>query len=270
MSTLIEMLEDRWHNHDTALCVGLDPDPVRFPPFIQGQEYPIFTFCQAIVDATHAHVCAFKPNIAHFAAIGAEDELEMLSDYIKEYHPDIPVILDAKRGDIGSTAAMYAIEAFERYGVDAVTLNPYLGDDSIKPYLEYDEHGLFVLCHTSNPDAAVIQGLEAGGKPVYMHVVDMVNRLNVHGNMGLVIGATDPTILKAVRAVAGELPFLIPGIGEQGGDLKAVVSAAKTSEGYGMIINASRSILYAGTGNHFAKAAQEAAAKLQREISQAR
>jgi orotidine-5'-phosphate decarboxylase len=269
MTTMIEMLEERWHSHESALCVGLDPDPSRFPDFILEQEYPIFTFCQAIVDATANHVCAFKPQIAYFSALGAEEDLEMLSDYIKEYYPNIPVILDAKRGDIGSTAEMYALEAFERYGADALTVNPYLGDDSIQPYLEYDEHGIFVLCHTSNPDASKIQQLNAGGQPVYMHVVDMVNRLNTHGNMGLVIGATQPEILKTVRAKVGDMPLLIPGVGEQGGNIKAVVAAAKTADGYGMIINASRSILYAEQGAGFAKGAQMMAAKLQAEINSA-
>jgi orotidine-5'-phosphate decarboxylase len=251
-----EMLNERWHETNSMICVGLDPDPDRFPEFILEQEHPIFTFCQAIIDATQAWVCAFKPQIAHFSALGAEDELEMVVDYLKEFYPEIPVILDAKRGDIGSTAEKYAMEAFDRYGTDALTLNPYLGPDSIQPYLEYKDKGLFVLCHTSNPGAPTLQALEAEGKPLYMHVAQMCKDLNEDHQLGLVVGATQVNVLKAVRNHVGDMPILVPGVGEQGGNLQQVIEAGKDSEGFGLVINASRSVLYASPGKDFAKAAQ--------------
>lgn len=251
-----ESLAERWHTTGSMICVGLDPDPERFPEFILDQEYPIFTFCQAIIDATQAFVCAFKPQIAHFSALGAEDELEMVIDYLKEYYPEIPVILDAKRGDIGSTAEKYAMEAFERYGADALTLNPYLGPDSLTPYLKYEDKGLFVLCHTSNPGAPRIQGLIADNKPIYQHVAELCLELNADHQFGLVVGATQIQVLKQVRALVGDMPLLVPGVGEQGGKLQDVIEAGKDSEGFGLVINASRSVLYASQGTDFAKAAQ--------------
>jgi orotidine-5'-phosphate decarboxylase len=252
-----EMLHARWQESESLICLGLDPDPDRFPAFILEQEHPIFTFCQAMIDATQAWVCAFKPQIAHFSALGAEDELEMVVDYLKEFYPEIPVILDAKRGDIGSTAEKYAMEAFERYGTDALTLNPYLGPDSLAPYLTYEDKGLFVLCHTSNPGASALQALEAQGKPVYMHVAEMCLAMNTDDQLGLVVGATQPEVLQAVRARVGKMPILVPGVGEQGGDLKKVLAAGRDAEGLGLIINVGRSALYASAGNDFAKAAQE-------------
>lgn len=250
------LLQERWQETNSMICVGLDPDPDRFPEFIMEQEHPIFTFCQAIIDATQSWVCAFKPQIAHFSALGAEDELEMVVDYLKEFYPDIPVILDAKRGDIGSTAEKYAMEAFERYGTDAVTLNPYLGPDSLAPYLKYDDKGLFVLCHTSNPGAGTFQNLKVEGKPLYMHVADMCMALNTDDQLGLVVGATQIDVIKAVRERVGNMPLLVPGVGAQGGDLKAVIEAGRDANGFGLLINASRSVLYASQGNDFAKAAQ--------------
>lgn len=251
-----ESLLDRWHTTSSMICVGLDPDPERFPEFILEQEYPIFTFCQAIIDSTQAFVCAFKPQIAHFSALGAEDELEMVIDYLKEYYPDIPVILDAKRGDIGSTAEKYAMEAFERYGADALTLNPYLGPDSLAPYLQYEDKGLFVLCHTSNPGAPKLQGLISDHKPLYQHVAEMCLELNADHQFGLVVGATQLQVLKQVRELVGDMPLLVPGVGEQGGKLEEVKAAGQDSEGFGLVINVSRSVLYASQGKDFAKAAQ--------------
>lgn len=252
-----EMLQERWQESQSMICVGLDPDPDRFPEFIMEQEHPIFTFCQAIIDSTQAWVCAFKPQIAHFSALGAEDELEMVVDYLKEFYPEIPVILDAKRGDIGSTAEKYAMEAFDRYGTDALTLNPYLGPDSLTPYLSYDDKGLFVLCHTSNPGAPTLQGLVSDGKPLFMHVAQMCLDLNTHDQLGLVVGATHIDALKAVRDQVGDMPILVPGVGEQGGDLKQVIAAGKDKQGFGLVINTSRAVLYASPGKDFAKAAQE-------------
>jgi orotidine-5'-phosphate decarboxylase len=257
-----DLLQQRWHESGSMICVGLDPDPDRFPAFILEQEHPIFTFCQAIIDNTQSWVCAFKPQIAHFSALGAEDELEMVIDYLKEFYPEIPVILDAKRGDIGSTAEKYAMEAFERYGADALTLNPYLGPDSIEPYLKYDDKGLFVLCHTSNPGAATLQTLKSDGKPLYMHVADMCMDLNKEDQLGLVVGATQIDVLKAVRDRVGDMPILVPGVGEQGGDIKQVIAAGKDAQGFGLVINASRSVLYASPDKDFAKAAQLAVKRL--------
>ncbi len=255
MSNFLSMLQERWESSQSMLCVGLDPDTERFPDFILKQECPIFTFNQAIIDATHMYVCAFKPQIAHYSALGAEDELEMTIDYIKEFYPDIPVILDAKRNDIGETAEKYAMEAFERYGADAVTVNPYLGADSLQPFINHKDYGVFVLCHTSNAGAAEIQGLNVHGKPLYEHIANMAVGLNKHKNVGLVVGATQIDALRKVRSLAGDMPILVPGIGAQGGDLNAVLEAGRAASGYGLIINASRSILYAGKGQDFVKAA---------------
>lgn len=252
-----ELLQNRWQESQSMICVGLDPDPSRFPEFILEQEHPIFTFCQAIIDATQAYVCAYKPQIAHFSALGAEDELEMVIDYLKEYYPDIPVILDAKRGDIGSTAEMYAMEAFERYGADALTVNPYLGPESLEPYLAYEDKGVIVLCHTSNPGAELIQQLQCdNNQPLYMHIADMCKQLNQDNQIAMVVGATQPDVLKQVRQHVGDMPLLVPGVGAQGGDIKAVLEAGRTKDGFGLIINVSRAVLYASQAHDFAKAAQ--------------
>lgn len=240
----------------SALCIGLDPEPDQFPEFIQSQDHPIFTFNQAIIDATHDLVCCYKPQIAHFSAVGAEDELEMTIDYLKEYYPDIPIILDAKRGDIGSTAEKYAIEAFGRYGADALTLNPYLGPDSIEPYLDYEDTGVFLLCHTSNPGAEVLQDLVGDGKAVYEHVVDIALSFDTDTPIGLVVGGTSPNIITNVRRLAPDTLLLVPGVGKQGGDFKTCYEAAGKKN---VIISMSRSILYASHGKDFAKAAREAA-----------
>lgn len=262
-----ELLQQRWQETGSMICVGLDPDPDRFPEFILEQEHPIFTFCQGIIDATQAWVCAFKPQIAHFSALGAEDELEMVIDYLKEFYPDIPVILDAKRGDIGSTAEKYAMEAFDRYGSDALTLNPYLGPDSLEPYMAYDDKGLFVLCHTSNPGAQTLQNLSSDGKPLYMHVADMCLELNKNEQFGLVVGATQIDALKAVRDRVGDMPLLVPGVGAQGGNLKQVVEAGRAQSGYGLLVNASRSVLYASHGTDFTKAAQTVVKDMVKQMS---
>jgi orotidine-5'-phosphate decarboxylase len=261
MSNFYEALQARWESTNAMLCVGLDPDPERFPEFVLAQECPIFTFNQAIIDATQQYVCAYKPQIAHYSALGAEDELEMTIDYIKEYHPDIPVILDAKRGDIGSTAEKYAMEAFERYGADAVTVNPYLGADSLQPFLKYKDHGVIILCYTSNDGAKDIQQLDVDGRPLYEYIAEMAINLNKNNNVALVVGATQVEALARVRNIVADMPILVPGIGAQGGDLKAVLTAGRAGS-YGLMINASRSILYAGEGNYFAKAAGIEAKKL--------
>ncbi|MFM8467836.1 MAG: orotidine-5'-phosphate decarboxylase [Oxalobacteraceae bacterium] len=232
--------------HDSLLCIGLDPDIARFPRQLQGKDGSIFEFCKAIIDATASVACAFKPQIAYFAAQAAEDQLQAVCDYLKQHYPAIPIVLDAKRGDIGATAEQYAREAFERYRADAVTVNPYMGFDSIAPYLEWDDHGVIVLCRTSNPGGSDLQFLQVDGQPLYQHVAQLVSgQWNRNGQCGLVVGATFPEELAQVRAIVGDMPLLVPGIGAQGGDIEATVKAGRTAQGNGMMINSSRAILYA-------------------------
>ena len=246
----ISTLKQRWTDANSLVCIGLDPEPGKFPERFARDPDAIFTFCRDIADATAEYACAFKPQIAHFAAHGAEDALQRLIAHIHAAYPDIPVILDAKRGDIGSTAERYAVEAFDRYGADAVTLNPYLGRDSVQPFLDREDRGVVILCRTSNPGAADLQDLivRSDGKerPLYQHVAETIARdWNGHGNCALVVGATWPTQLRQVRVIVGEMPLLVPGVGAQGGDVQAVVMNAKTADGTGLIVSSSRAILYA-------------------------
>lgn len=244
--TFIEKLSAAWKSNDSLLCVGLDPDLARLPAQLQGRPDGIFAFCKAIIDATADAACAFKPQIAYFAALRAEDQLEAVCAYLREQHPQIPVILDAKRGDIGATAEQYAREAFERYGADAVTVNPYMGSDSVAPYLEWKDRGAIILCRTSNPGGSDLQFLTVDGKPLYQHVARLVaEKWNTNGQCGLVVGATFPDELAQVRRIVGDMPLLVPGIGAQGGDIEATVRAGRTAAGTGMMINSSRAILYA-------------------------
>ena len=259
--SFMQQLRTRWREADSLLCVGLDPEPARFPAHLRDEPDAVFAFCRAIVDATADLVCAFKPQIAHFAALGAEDALRRVIAHIHAAHPGVPVILDSKRGDIGSTAQHYAHEAFERFGADAVTLNPYLGRDSVQPFLERADRGVIVLCRTSNPGSGEFQDLRIDGRPLYQHVAQRVAQdWNAHGNCLLVIGATWPGELGEVRRLVGDaLPFLVPGIGAQGGDVEAVLREGADSQGQGLVISSSRAILYAGQGEDFAQAARTAA-----------
>jgi len=248
--TFIEKLSTAWKTNNSLLCVGLDPDIKRFPAHLQNEPDGIFTFCKAIIDATAGVACAFKPQIAYFAALRAEDQLEAICLYLREKYPHIPLVLDAKRGDIGATAEQYAREAFERYRADAVTLNPYMGFDSIAPFLEWKDRGSIILCRTSNPGGSDLQFLSVGGKaeplPLFQHVARLVaNEWNTNGQCALVVGATFTQELAEVRALVGDMPLLVPGIGAQGGDIQATVQAGKTAKGMGMMINSSRAILYA-------------------------
>ncbi|MEO8306443.1 MAG: orotidine-5'-phosphate decarboxylase [Pseudomonadota bacterium] len=257
--------------NDSLVCVGLDPEPERLPPALRGAADAIFQFNRQIIDATATWACCYKPQFAHYAAIGAEDQLLATIRYIHENHPDLPVILDSKRGDIGSTAAKYAQESFERYGADAATVNPYLGFDSVEPYLKWRDRGVIVLCRTSNPGARDFQDLESGGKRLYRHVAERVARdWNGAGNCMLVIGATYPQELAEIRSVVGDLPFLVPGVGAQGGDVAAAVRAGMTADGLGMVLNSSRGILYASGGEDFAAAAGVATRALRDEINRYR
>jgi orotidine-5'-phosphate decarboxylase len=269
--TFLDLLSARWRAADTLLCVGLDPDPARFPAHLQNRPAAIYEFCRAIVDATADMACAFKPQIAYFASARAEDQLERLIAHIRAEHPAVPVILDAKRGDIGSTAEHYAREAFERYAAHAVTLSPYMGFDSIEPYLEYPERGAFLLCRTSNAGGNDLQMLDVGGERVFERVARLAGSTwNRNGQLGLVVGATFPGELARVRALVGDLPLLVPGIGAQGGDVEASVKAGQTAAGVGMVVNSSRAILYAGKGADFAEKARAAAQATRDEINRYR
>ncbi|OGA33085.1 MAG: orotidine 5'-phosphate decarboxylase [Betaproteobacteria bacterium RIFCSPLOWO2_12_FULL_64_23] len=264
----IDRLRQAWAAQQTLLCVGLDPDPARLPAQLASSAYPIFEFGRAIVDATADLVCAFKPQIAYYAAARAEDQLEMTIAHIRRHHPAIPVILDAKRGDIGSTAEMYAREAFVRYQADAVTVNPYLGFDSLQPFLDYADKGVIVLCRTSNPGAGDLQDMASGGRKLYEVVAEKAARdWNANANVLLVVGATYPEELREIRSIVGDMPILVPGVGAQGGDVAAVLANGATADGTGLVISSSRAVLYAGSGSDYAQAARSAALKLRDEIN---
>ena len=258
----INKLSAAWTSNNSLLCVGLDPDVSRMPVPLQNEPDGIFTFCKAIIDATADLACAFKPQIAYFAALGAERQLEQLCAYVRAAYPHLPLILDAKRGDIGATAKQYAREAYDRYGADAVTVNPYMGFDSVEPYMEWAERGVIVLCRTSNPGGSDLQCMSVDGQPLYQHVARLVaEKWNRNGQCALVVGATFPHELAEVRAIVGQMPLLVPGVGAQGGDVAATVRAGKTADGAGMMINSSRAILYAAPqgSENFADAARRVA-----------
>jgi len=256
---------------DSLLCVGLDPEPARFPTGWVNDAARIFDFCARIVDATKDLVAAFKPQIAYFAAHRAEDHLERLMSYIRRVAPDVPVILDAKRGDVGSTAEQYAREAFERYQADAVTLSPYLGFDSIEPYLRYPGKGAILLCRTSNPGGADLQGQKlASGELVYERIARLAaTEWNRNGQLGLVVGATYPAEIARVRELAPALPLLIPGVGAQGGDAAAAVAAGWRVDAP-IVVSSSRAVLYASTDNDFDAAARRVALATRATLNAAR
>ena len=262
-SSFIERLKAAEQQNQSMLCVGLDPEPTRFPGKLKGDASKIYDFCAAIVDATADLVISFKPQIAYFAAHRAEAQLERLMDHMRRTAPNVPIILDAKRGDIGSTAEQYAIEAFERYGADAVTLSPFMGFDSVAPYLKHHGKGAFLLCRTSNPGGDDLQNQRLAsveGQPLlYEHIARLAQGpWNLNGQLGLVVGATYPLEIERVRAVAPTLPLLIPGVGAQGGDAVATVKAGWRVDAP-IAVNSSRAILYASNDDDFAKAARAAA-----------
>ncbi|MFM8844381.1 MAG: orotidine-5'-phosphate decarboxylase [Gammaproteobacteria bacterium] len=257
-------------NH-SMVCVGLDPEVERFPLHLRHSPRAIYEFNRAIVDATADLVCAYKPQIAHYAAVGAEDQLQDTLRYIRERAPGVPVILDSKRGDIGSTAEKYAREAFERYGADAVTVNPYLGRDSVEPFLAYADKGVVILCRTSNAGARELQDLEINGRKLYQIVAEKVaQEWNTRGNCLLVVGATYPAELADIRQRTGDMSFLVPGIGAQGGDVEQAVRSGRRADGRGLVINSSRGIIYAGAGEDFAAAARRATLELREAINAVR
>ena len=269
--TFISKLQATWRDNDSLVCVGLDPDPAKMPAHLAQHADSVFEFCREIVDATADQVCAFKPQFAHFAAIGATGALLKTIAHIRAHHPKIPVILDAKRGDIGSTAEMYAREAFDHYHADALTVNPYLGGDTLKPFTDRADRGVIVLCRTSNPGSGDLQGLVSGGTPLCEIVADLAAReWNENGNVLLVVGATYPEDLGTIRRIVGDMPLLVPGVGAQGGDVEAVVKMGMDSEGFGLIISSSREIIYAGGGADYAQQSRAAAIKLREAINRAR
>ena len=272
--TFLEMLRGAQARNGSMLCVGLDPEPSRFPGAMKGDARRIYDFCAAIADATGDLAIAFKPQIAYFAAHRAEDQLERLMEHLRRNHPQVPVILDAKRGDIGSTAEQYAREAFERYGADAVTLSPFMGFDSVQPYLKYEGKGAFLLCRTSNPGGDDLQSQRLASLPgeprLYEHVAGLAQGAwNTNGQLGLVVGATYPAEIERVRALAPTVPLLIPGVGAQGGDAVATVRAGWRPDGL-IAVNSSRAILYASSGDDFAEAARREATRTRDLLEAAR
>jgi orotidine-5'-phosphate decarboxylase len=257
--------------NDSLLCVGLDPEPAKFPRHWRGDAARIFDFCAAIVDATKDLVLAYKPQIAYFGAQRAEDQLERLIAHIRRVAPAVPVILDAKRGDIGATAEQYAREAFERYGADAVTLSPFMGFDSIEPYMRWDGRGLILLCRTSNPGGDDLQAQVLGsGERLFEHIARLAaGPWNRGGQIGLVVGATYPAEVARVRELAPTLPLLIPGIGAQGGDAEATVRAGWRA-GAPIVVSSSRAVLYAGADKDFALAARRVADATRCQLNAAR
>ena len=268
MAKFFEQVAEASIRNRSMVCVGLDPDMAKLPDAVKGLAEPYFEFNRAIVDATKGYVCCYKPQAAFYAGADRDAELFKTIEYIHETAPGIPVILDVKRGDIGSTAAQYAKEAFDRYGADAVTVNPYMGLDAVKPFLDYEEKGVIILCRTSNPHSGDLQNLVADGKALYEHVAELVrDRWNWNGNAGLVVGATYPEELAKLRRACPELPFLVPGVGAQGGSVSEVVKNGATSDWGRLMINSSRGIIFADKGADFGEAAGEAAKKLRDEIN---
>ena len=277
--TFIEQLQTAERQNASLLCIGLDPEPARFPLRWRGDAARIFDFCAAIVDATADLAIAFKPQIAYFAAHRAEDQLERLMAHMRRAAPQVPVILDAKRGDIGSTAEQYAKEAFERYGADAVTLSPFMGWDSVEPYLKYHGKGAFILCRTSNPGGDDLQNQTlasvVGTPRLFEHVASLVQGpWNQNGQLGLVVGATYPAEIERVRQLAPTVPLLIPGVGAQGGDAVATVRAGYRSAAgqttAPIVVNSSRAVLYASAGEDFAQAARAVAQATRAQLQAAR
>ena len=255
-----QKINTAWTTSNSALCVGLDPDVSKMPAHLRNDPLGIQKFCIDIVDATADTVCAFKPQIAYFAAVGAEAQLQAVCDHVRNQYPHIVLILDAKRGDIGDTAALYAREAFERYQADAVTVNPYLGTDSLEPFLRTPNKGTIVLCRTSNEGSGQFQSQLIDNEPLYKHVARAAANTWQHmGDTALVVGATYPAELAEVRAIVGDMPLLVPGIGAQGGDINAVVRSGSNSSGLGLIINSSRAVLYASNDAQFAQSARSVA-----------
>jgi orotidine-5'-phosphate decarboxylase len=265
MAAYLKKLETRCGRAESSLCIGLDPDPRRFPAEMSGGPEGVYRFCSEIVEATSDYAAAFKPNMAFFESIGVEG-MHVLREVLEHVKRDIPVILDAKRGDIGSTAQHYAQAIFDRIKADAVTLSPLLGKDSLDPFLSYKDKGVYILCLTSNPGA---EDFQVPGD-LYLRIAEKANEWNGEGNLGLVVGATKPEQLARIRKISPGLPLLIPGLGAQGGDLNELMAAAGKHPRHQILINVSRSILYASQGKDYARAARKAAAYYHEIINRAR
>ncbi len=265
-ATFAQKFHDAAVRNNSLLCVGLDPDPTKIP---QGVSTRDFLF--GLVDATRHAVCSYKPNIAFFEPDLGEG-INLLRDLIAYIGgTDVPVLLDAKRGDIGHTAEAYARAVYDSLGADAVTLNPYLGRDSLEPFLRRPDRTAFLLCRTSNPGAVDLQDMEVGGNPLYEHVAYLANQWNEHGNVGLVVGATYPAEAARIREICPDLPFLMPGVGAQAGDVAAAVQAALDSHGAGILVNASRGVAYPpAEDGRWADASKRAAEALRDQINAAR
>lgn len=256
--------------NNSLLCVGLDTDFEKLPASIRKHHEPLLAFNKAIIDRTATLVCSYKLQIAYYASLGIPgiQALMQTIHHIHTYYPDIPVILDAKRGDIGDTSEKYAQEAFDAFEADAVTVNPYLGKDALLPFLKRKDKGVIVLCRTSNKGAADFQDLITNDEPIYLKVAEAVNAWNDEfGNCLLVVGATWPEDMKKIRAVSPEMFFLVPGIGAQGGDLEKTMEAGLREDKSGLIIHAARSIIYASSDEDFAEKAMEEALRLRNLIN---
>ncbi len=258
----IDKLLSAGRRNSSLLCIGLDPDPKRIPTGIS-----IADFNREIIEHTSDLVCAYKPNFAFYEALGIEG-LTILQKTIEYIPDDIPVIGDAKRGDIGNTAKAYAEALFTTFGCDAATVNPYLGFDSIEPFTSYEDKGVFILCRTSNRGATDFQDLtDIDGKPLYETVARKSSEWNLNGNIGLVVGATYPRELETIRKICPDMPLLIPGVGAQGGDLELAIKNGADTRGEKAVINVSRQILYASNGADFVAAARDAALELREKIN---
>ncbi len=256
-------LQDAWDASGGALCVGLDPLIDRMPPAIAAGPRPVLTFNKLIIDVVGDLVCAFKPQAAHHGAVGAETDLAETIAYIRARWPRVVIILDAKRGDIGPTARMYAREAFERYDADAVTVNPYMGEEAVLPFLARPDRGAVVLCRNTNPSAALIQRSEVAGEPLFAVIARQAEQAwNTLGNVMLVVGSTEIADMERVRRAAPTVPFLVPGVGEQGGSAAEAMRAGRRADGRGLVVSASRSILYAGSEAQIRRAAEAIRAEL--------
>ena len=271
-TTFLEGLHAAARKNESWLCIGLDPDPTLAPPEVVSDDAASWVprFLGAIVDATRDLVCCYKPNIAFFEALGLAGQVA-LRTLLKRLPSDVPVLIDAKRGDTPQTMRAYARAIFDELGADAVTVNAYLGRDSLEPFFEYTDRGVFVLCKTSNPGAGEIQDLVVeGAEPLFLRVARQALSWDKHGTLGLVVGATYPADVAAVRRVAPNAPILLPGVGAQAGDLERSVRAGVDAEGGGTIVNASRAILYASSDSSWPMAARAEAEKLRSAINAAR
>lgn len=263
-------LQNAITSHNSLLCIGLDPVEDRLPSHIKADAHPLFAFGREIIDKTHDLVCAFKPNSAFYEGYGAQgiQELKMTCDYIKARYPEVLIILDAKRGDIGSTNEGYIKYAYEYLKADAITLHPYLGREANAPYLSQKDKGCIFLCRTSNPGSAEFQNKEIEGSPLYQHIAVTISKeWNKHNNCMLVVGATYPQELEEVRKIVGDMPILVPGVGAQGGDLETTLQAGLTSKKDGLIITVSRSIIYASQQDDFAEKARLEGQKIHEAIN---